>query len=348
MRLAREALLLCLTALAAAAPASDQGTLQTALERVHRNYVDVDVGETAQYIPALAEADPSAFGLAVVCIDGTVYSAGDADISFALMSAAKPFTLALLLDQRGPGFVREKIGVESTGDPFNAVPVGNAGPLNPMVNAGALSTVSHLEAADPKGRWSLISERYRAFAGEQLPLMQGVYESVSSGNYRNRALVNLLAERGALGADAATTLDIYNRQSSVAVTARQLAIMGATLANAGINPRTGERAVAASHVDEVLAVMMTAGLYDESGRWAYTVGVPAKSGVGGGIVAVVPGTMALAAYSPRLSPAGNSVRGTLALKALARDLDLSLFGPKGDPHSPALESSAALMAPCSH
>ena len=226
-------------------------------------------------------------------------------------------------------------------------PADRAGPLNPMVNAGALSAVSHLQAASPEERWSLISDRYRAFAGEPLALMQDVYESVSSGNYRNRALVNLLAERGALGTGAAATLDSYNRQSSIAVTARQLAVMGATLANAGVNPHTGERAVAASYVDEVLAVMMTAGLYDESGRWAYTVGVPAKSGVGGGIVAVVPGTLALAAFSPRLSPAGNSVRGTLALTALARELGLSLFAAPGALRGPASESTGALPAPCS-
>lgn len=325
MRLAAGTVLLCLAALAATAAGATE--LQAALERAHRAYAGVESGENARYIPALAEVDASAFGLAAVDVHGRVYSVGDADTPFAIMSAAKPFTLALLLEQRGPDFLRERIGVEPTGTPFNALP--GRGALNPMVNAGALSVVSHIEAEGPEARWALILDRYRAFAGEPLQLMQKVYDSVRSSNYRNRAMVNLLQEGGLLGAEPATTLDSYNRQSSVAVTARQLATMGATLANGGVNPRSGERAMSADHVDEVLAVMLTAGFYDESGAWAYRVGLPAKSGVGGGIVAVVPGRMALASWSPRLSPAGNSTRGMLALTALARELELSLFRVPG-------------------
>lgn len=317
-----------------AASAGAEVDLQSALERAHRDYRGLDEGRNAQYIPALAEADSKRFGLAAVTVDGDVFTAGDADVPFAIMSAAKPFTLALVLEQHGRAFVRERIGVEPTGEPFNALEddfaTGRA-PLNPMVNAGAIATVSLVEAKDSDARWSLILDRYGVFAGEPLEIMNRVYDSVGGSNFRNRALVNLLEEKGRLGADPLSSLEVYNRQSSVGVTARQLATMGATLANGGLNPRTGKRAMAPALVDEVLAVMLMAGFYDESGRWAYDVGLPAKSGVGGGIVAVVPGRMALAAYSPKLSPAGNSVRGMRALASIAEDLGLSLFTsrPKG-------------------
>jgi len=305
--------------------------LQAALEQAYRDYHGINEGQNAQYIPALAAADSERFALVAVTVEGEVFTVGDADVPFAIMSAAKPFTLALVLEQHGRDFVRERIGVEPTGAPFNALKdnfLQGSGPLNPMVNAGAITTVSLIDAEDSDARWSLILDRYGAFAGEHLGIIEPVYVSVGASNYRNRALVNLLKESGRLGADAASTLDVYNRQSSVAVTTLQLATMGATLANGGLNPRTGKRAMAAELVDEVLAVMLMAGFYDESGRWAYDVGLPAKSGVGGGIVAVVPGRMALAAYSPRLSPAGNSVRGMRALTAIAEEVGLSLFlGP---------------------
>jgi len=311
-----------------AASAGAEVDLQAALERAHHDYRGLDEGQNAQYIPALAGADSKRFGLAAVTVDGEVFTAGDADVPFAIMSAAKPFTLALVLEQHGRAFVRERIGVEPTGEPFNALEETFApgrGPLNPMVNAGAIATVSLVEAEDSEARWSLILDRYQAFAGESLAVMKDVYDSVGASNYRNRALVNLLQENGHLGAEPVSTLDVYNRQSSVAITARQLATMGATLANGGVNPRTDKRAIASALVDEVLAVMLMAGFYDESGRWAYDVGLPAKSGVGGGIVAVVPGRLALSAYSPRLSAAGNSVRGMRAITAIAEELGLSLF-----------------------
>lgn len=339
-------LIVCLAILAGlAASAVAEVELQAALERAHRDYRGIDEGRNAQYIPALAAADSNRFGLAAVTVDGEVFTAGDADVPFAIMSAAKPFTLALVLEQHGRAFVQERVGVEPTGEPFNALEENFApgmGPLNPMVNAGAIATVSLVEAEGAEARWSLILDRYQVFAGQPLAVMKDVYDSVGASNYRNRALINLLAENGRLGAEPVSTLDVYNRQSSVAVTARQLAAMGATLANGGLNPRTGKRAMAAALVDEVLALMLMAGFYDESGRWAYDVGLPAKSGVGGGIVAVVPGRMALAAYSPRLSPAGNSVRGMRALAAIADELGLSLFS--GRPKGQATGPEAAVQA----
>ncbi|MBN7796215.1 glutaminase A [Parahaliea mediterranea] len=328
LTLAAWALAACLPG--APVQASERAAIQAAINTAYETYKGLEAGETAQYIPALAAADPDRFGIVAITVDGEVISRGDTEQPFAIMSAAKPFTLALLLSQQGRNVVLKRIGVEPTGQPFNAL----AGverrarkPLNPMVNAGAITAVSLLEADDADARWQLIRNGYNRFAGEPLTLLAAVYRSVGASNFRNRALANLLSDQQWLGAPVDETLDVYNRQSSVAVTARQLAVMGATLANAGENPVTGEQVLARDLVDEVLAVMMMNGFYDESGRWAYNAGLPAKSGVGGGIVAVVPGKMALVGYSPRLSTAGNSVRGMKALEAISAELGLSLFRP---------------------
>ncbi len=309
--------------------AADAG-LQRVVEAAFAAYRDDSSGELAAYIPALAKADPGHFAVVVATVDGSVYAAGDSTREFAIMSAAKPFTAALLMQQRGPDFVREKIGVEPTGLPFNALSnIENPpmAPLNPLVNAGAISAVSLLQAASPERHWSELLAWYSAFAGEPLALLEDVYQSVSAGGYRNRAVADLLQLHGMLGTDPAQTLDVYNRQSSVGVNARQLALMGATLANGGRNPLSGEQVLRRDYVDEVLALMLLSGFYDESGWWAYTAGLPAKSGVGGGVVAVAPGRMAIVGYSPRLSPAGNSVRGMGAVQYIARELGLSVFLP---------------------
>tara|TARA_R110002049_G_scaffold232354_7_gene404933 strand:+ start:1384 stop:2403 length:1020 start_codon:yes stop_codon:yes gene_type:complete len=314
----------------AAWPASTE-TLQLAVDNAYESFKALDEGDNAQYIPALAEADPDAFGIVILTTDGRFIEHGDTRVPFAIMSAAKPFTLALLLEQQGPEVVLERIGVEPTGLPFNSlsgIDTSANEPLNPMVNAGAITAVSLLQVETPEDRWPMILHYYSQFAGEPLTLMGDVYKSVSRSNYRNRALVNLLQFDDRLGADPTSTLDVYNKQSSVAVTARQLAVMGATLANAGVNPLTGERVLTQNLVDKVLAMMMLSGFYDESGWWAYTAGLPAKSGVGGGIVAIVPGTMAIVGYSPRLSKAGNSVRGMKAIQAISAELGLSLFRPE--------------------
>ncbi|MFV8819985.1 glutaminase A [Haliea sp. E17] len=304
--------------------------LQAVVDAAYAAFREDEGGEVAGYIPALAKVDPAHFAVVIVTVDGEVHVAGDSGRSFAIMSAAKPFTLALLLQQLGPGIVLEKIGVEPTGLPFNALSnIENPplAPLNPMVNAGAITAVSLLQAASAAERWSGLLDWYSAFAGERLELLEPVYQSVASGGYRNHAVADLLQLHGMLGASPAETLDVYNRQSSVGVTARQLAVMGATLANGGLNPLTGQQVMRRDYVDEVLALMLLSGFYDESGWWAYTAGIPAKSGVGGGVVAVVPGRMAIAGYSPRLSPAGNSVRGMRAVQYIASELELSLFLP---------------------
>ena len=323
-------LLLLGSLLLTALPSTAQEGMQAALERAHAAFRGLDEGETAQYIPALAAADPSHFGLVIATVGGQIYAVGDTDITFAIMSAAKPFTLALLLQQQGRDVAIDRIGVEPTGLPFNALQGVDKSlhqPLNPMVNAGAITTVSLLQVESPEQRWPLILDYYSEFAGETHAMMDGVYKSDGTSNYNSRAIVNLLMLNGWLGADPASTLDINNKQSSVGVTAKQLAAMGATLANGGVNPLTGKRLLAADLVDELLSVMLLSGFYDESGWWAYNVGLPSKSGVGGGIVAVVPGRMALAGYSPRLSPAGNSVRAMRAIESIAREYELNIFRP---------------------
>jgi len=324
----------CLTAVLlllgplAAVPAVSQPDLQAALDAAYSFAESEDSGETAQYIPALADADPNPFALVIVTADGQVYRRGETRKVFPIMSAAKPFTLALLLQQRGSDYVTKNIGVEPTGLPFNAlngIQRGRGKPMNPMVNAGAITTVSHINVNEPEQRWPLILDTYEQFAGAKLEVMGDVLNSVSISNYRNRALVNLLQNEGWLSADPTSTLDAYNKQSCVAVTTEQLATMGATLANGGVNPLTDAKVLDSSLVDEVLSVMMLSGFYDESGAWAFRAGLPAKSGVGGGIVAIVPGKMAIAGYSPRLSSAGNSVRALLAIEHLSEALNLSLF-----------------------
>jgi len=314
----------------AAANAADVQLIRQAVDRAYETVNDVQDGETAQYIPALAQANPDAFGIAVVTASGEVVVRGDTDKVFAIMSAAKPFTLALLLQQRGRDIAVERIGVEPTGLPFNSlagVERAKNQPLNPMVNAGAITAVSLLQPEKPEQRWPQLLNYYSKFAGQTLEMMTDVYDSVSTSNFRNRGLINLLQSENWLEASPVQTLDVYNRQSCVGVTARQLAVMGATLANGGVNPISGERLLEEDLVDEVLSVMLLSGFYDESGRWAYNAGLPAKSGVGGGIVAVAPGEMALVGYSPRLSPAGNSVRGMLAIEMIAAELGLSIFKP---------------------
>lgn len=332
---------LLLLNLASPGTASEEASLSNVVARAHADFRKLDEGETAQYIPVLAAADPEQFGLVAMTVEGELIAVGDTEVPFAIMSAAKPFTLALLLSQQGRTVVPERIGVEPTGLPFNdlsGIRRDRNQPMNPMVNAGAITAVSLLEVDSPEQRWPLILDYFSDFAGERLALMGEVYKSVGRSNYQNRALVNLLQVNGWLGTDPTSTLDVYNKQSCVSVTARQLAAMGATLANGGTNPVTGKQVLDAELVDEVLSVMLLSGFYDESGRWAYDVGLPAKSGVGGGIVAVVPGRMALVAYSPKLSPAGNSVRGMRAIAQIAGELRLSLL--KGPPDNPGQRAAA--------
>jgi glutaminase len=321
------ALLAALAAWPTAALAVD---IQAAVNEAHAKFKDLKDGKNADYIPVLAEVPSELFGVAVVTVDGTVYAAGDVDHAFSIQSVAKPFTAALVMQEQGVEALRQKIGVEPTGLPFNSIIAIELHPqrsVNPLVNAGAIAAVSMLEAKDARQRWKKILDWYGELAGEKLELIDEVYESEAATNYRNRAIAHLLYNYGRLYSEPLEATDVYTKQSSVGVDTLQLAMMGATIANGGRNPKTGKQLIDPGNVPELLAIMLMAGFYDEVGSWAYTAALPAKTGVGGGIVAVVPGRMSIAAFSPRLNEAGNSVRALRAIEHLSRALELGLFGP---------------------
>jgi glutaminase len=268
------------------------------------------------------------FGICAVGTSGSVYAAGDAGHGFAVMSVAKPFVFALICQALGPEEARRRVGVNATGLAFNslaAVERGQDGRTNPMVNAGAIATTSLVPGATAEARWAFLLDGLSRFAGRSLALDEEVYASASATNHRNRRIAGLLADHGRLWCDPAEAVDRYTRQSSLRVSATELAVMGATLADGGVNPLTREQVVDAAVCHFTLAVMTTAGLYETSGDWLYDVGVPAKSGIGGGIVVVAPGKGALATFAPPLDGFGNSVKGQLAARFLSRRLGLSLF-----------------------
>jgi glutaminase len=270
--------------------------------------------------------DPALFGICVTAVTGQVHTVGDCDVPFTIMSVAKPFAFALVCEAIGADAVRDRIGVNATALPFNSAEAieRGGGRTNPMVNAGALATVALL-GRDPARAWAVLDDGMARFAGRRLELDRDVYTSASRTNLRNRGLVHLLDSCGVLDGEPATVLDLYTRQSCVSVTARDLAVMGATLADGGVNPVTGARVVSAATCRATLAVMATAGLYETSGDWLYRVGLPAKSGIGGGIVTASPGKGGLGTFSPPLDAAGNSVRGQLVAEYLAGALGLDLF-----------------------
>ncbi len=309
-----------------------RATLERLVNEAHLKFKGVQDGANADYIPILASVDPNLFGVAIVTVSGDVITAGDVEHAFSIQSVSKPFTMALVMEDQGVDAIRDKIGVEPTGMPFNsivAIELHEARSINPLVNAGAIAAVSMVDATTAEQRWATILNGYSDFAGEPLSLIDQVYVSEAETNYRNRAIANLLYNYGRLYSEPMEAVDVYTKQCSVGVNARQLAQMGATLANGGVNPLTKKRVVRNDYVDEVLAVMLMAGFYDEVGMWAYTAGLPAKTGVGGGIVAVVPGQMAIVAFSPRLNEAGNSVRSLLAIQYISEQLGLSVFRDHG-------------------
>lgn len=308
-------------------PAAD--VLRRVVDEAYARHKDNQGGKNADYIPYLASVPSNLFGIAIVTVDGQIFTAGDVNYGFAIESVSKPFTLCLALQENGAQAILDKIGVEPTGMPFNsviAVELLKARSVNPLVNAGAIASVSLVKAGRAEERWNKILNYYGKFAGEKLVLNQDVYKSETDCNQHNRGIAELLFSYGRLYCDPLEACDVYTRQCSVNVTARQLAVMGATLANGGVNPITKERCLDARYVPKVLAVMMTAGFYDEAGLWSWATGLPAKTGVGGGIVAVVPGRMAIVGFAPPLDQSGNSVRGAKAIHSIAKALDLNLFG----------------------
>jgi glutaminase len=305
---------------------------QRLVDEAHARYRGLQDGKNADYIPILTTVPSDLFGVVIVdASDGKVYAAGDTDYKFSIQSVSKPFTAALVMAQQGPEAIHEKIGVEPTGLPFNsrlAIELyPEARSVNPLVNAGAIAAVSLVQATSEQDRWNKILDNFNGYAGTTLTVLEDVYDSEYETAFGNRSIANLLFNYGRLYSDPEEALRVYTRECSVGVSAKDLGMMGATLANGGVNPVTDRRMLPAEHVPELLAVMATAGFYDESGEWMYTAGLPAKTGVGGGIVAVVPGRFAIAAFSPRLNEAGNSIRSLNAIRDIAGELGVGVFGP---------------------
>ena len=302
--------------------------VQALVDEAHRRFLPVTDGANSAVYPALERQDPSRFGLCVVGASGRVFEAGDARVPFTIMSVAKPFVFALVCARIGAAEARRQLGVNATGLAFNSVAAVERsadGRTNPMVNAGAIATTALVAGATADERWEAIVAGLSAFAGRRLELDEEVLASARATNSRNQAIARLLESTGALEADPAETVDLYTRQSCISVTSVDLAAMGATLADGGVNPITGEQVVDEQTCRHTLAVMTTAGLYETSGDWLYDVGLPGKSGIGGGIITVSPGKGGLATFSPPLDVAGNSVRGQLAATFLSRRLGLDLF-----------------------
>ncbi|MBE2184176.1 MAG: glutaminase A [Anaerolineae bacterium] len=294
-------------------------------------------GQNSQVYPALANAPDDLFGVCLVSKAGSIFSAGDFEHEFPIMSVSKPFVFALVCQNIGPGRARKLVGVNSTGMPFNsviAIEDSSDGRTNPMVNSGAIAATSLVPGATYDEKWGAIYEGMCKFAGRELRVNEAVYQSASETNFRNRAIVNLLHSTGKIYCDPNEALDLYTRQCSLDVNARDLAVMGATLAAGGINPITGDRVVRSATCHYTLAVMTTAGLYETSGDWLYDIGLPGKSGIGGGIVAVSPGKGGLGTFAPRLDEAGNSVKGQLATRYLSRRMGLDLFISDSEPRRP--------------
>lgn len=310
------------------APRREQ--VQAIVREAYDKFKNDTGGKNADYIPFLAQVDSKLFGIAIVTTDNQVITMGELEYSFSIQSISKVYSLALAMEEFGPEKVFQKIGSEPTGRAFNSVFAVADMPThtgNPFVNAGAISTVSLISAKSADEKWNKILDFYSRAAGERLKLIDEVYKSEAATNTGNKALSMLLAKYDRIYADPFESVDVYTKQCSVGVNVLQLARMGATLANNGRNPVTGEQVIKPENVPHILSTMMMAGLYDGSGRWAWYVGLPAKSGVGGGIVAVVPGKGAIAVFAPPLDEAGNSVKAQKVIEYVARKLDLNVYSP---------------------
>jgi glutaminase len=294
------------------------------LEKLHQRFATLGAGEVARYIPELASADPAWFGISLATADGHIYEVGDTRQPFTIQSISKPFVYGLALEDRGKAAVLERIGVEPTGEAFNEISLEfeTGRPRTPMINAGAITATSLVDGESIEDRWARILGLFSIYAGRKLDLNPAVYQSERETGHRNRAISHMLRNFDILDHDPEPDLDLYFRQCSIEVTCRDLSIMGATLATGGVNPLTHERALHPSNVDEVLSVMTTCGMYDYAGEWVYRVGMPAKSGVSGGILAVLPGQLAIGLFSPPLDPRGNSMRGVAVCEALSDELEL--------------------------
>ena len=310
---------------------------QTAVNNAFNQFKNLKEGKNADYIPALAKVDPNLFGIALIGVDGKVYTAGDIKTEVSIQSISKVFTMAQVIQEQGLDAIEKRIGVDATGARFNSIiaveavktVVGTGAPeMNPLVNPGAISATSMVTGANADAIWKKIIGVHNDAAGRQLTVLQDVYKSESDTNQRNQAIGALMLAYGYIKSNWPQAVDLYTRQCSIGVNAKDLATMAATLANGGKNPVTGKRVFDEAKVPGILAVMSTAGLYDDSGKWLYHTGLPAKSGVGGGIIAVSPGKFGIAIVSPPLDDAGNSVRAQRGIAAISNALGGNPYAAK--------------------
>jgi glutaminase len=308
-------------------------TITALVGEAHARFKSNTGGENSQVYPALARAPRELFGVCVVGVSGKVYAAGDTDHEFSIMSVSKPFVFALVCQHVGAEQAREKLGANATGMPFNslaAIERSADGRTNPMVNAGAIATTSLVPGATFEAKWQFIYDGLSCFAGRKLRLNEEVYASATETNFRNHGIARLLQSFGRIYFDPEQATHLYTKQCSLNISTKDLAVMGATLADGGVNPLTKERVVDPAICHYALAVMTTAGLYETSGDWLYDIGLPGKSGIGGGIVAVSPGKGGLGTFAPPLDGAGNSIKGQLVAKFLSQRLGMDLFVSKSD------------------
>jgi glutaminase len=311
--------------------AQSPADIDAALKAAYAKYKDLKEGANADYIPALAKVDPNIYGIALVTVDGKVYTTGDVKSEVSIQSISKVFTMAKVIEEQGTEAIPNNMGVDATGQVFNsivAVEQYRGAEMNAMVNPGAITATSMVKGANRDEIWNKILAFYSDFAGRKLTVLEDVYKSEAETNQRNQAIAMLMYAYGHIKEDPLRACDIYTEQCSVGVNAKDLATMAATLANGGKNPLTGKQVTTAGNVPEVLAVMATAGLYDDTGKWLYATGLPAKSGVGGGILAVSPGKFGIAVISPPLDKAGNSVKAQKAIADISNALGGNPYASK--------------------
>lgn len=307
--------------------ASRSSAFQSFLQELYLKYKPLCDGRVANYIPELAKVDPNLFGICAMTVDGQVYEVGDCDRLFTIQSISKVFVYGMALEDRGRDYVLSKVGVEPTGDAFNAIILDERSrrPYNPMVNAGAIATTSLIKGSGATERLNRMLEMFKRYIGRDIFVDISVFMSERTTGHRNRAMAHLLLNFGTIDEKIDEALDLYFQQCSIMVNCRDLAVMAATLANKGINPMTQEQAVKPCYIKDILSVMYTCGMYNFAGEWVYKVGLPAKSGVSGGILVVIPNQGGIAVFSPPLDANGNSVRGIKVCEELSQHFGLHLF-----------------------
>lgn len=302
--------------------------IQEIIENIHSRYMDLNAGSPATYIPELAKANPADFGISVMTVEGEVFSTGCAKKEFTLQSTSKPFIYGMALEEQGREFIRSRVGVEPTGEAFNSIVEMERKtnhPYNPMINSGAIAISSFIKGNNLSDKLQRVLGVFSAYAGRELRIDGDVFDSEKKTAHRNRAIAHLLRHFEVIDDRIDEALDLYFNQCSILASVEDLSVMAATLANRGVNPKTQKQVLKSDYVGDVLSLMFSCGMYDSSGEWAYTVGIPAKSGVSGAIFGVVPGELGVAVYSPSIDSKGHSIRGLKVFEDLSRECGLSIF-----------------------